>query len=316
MSMHIIEEVDKNYLNNLREMIDYVKEIGFKIICDVSKHSLEVLKYNNLVELTNDLNIDVLRIDYGYTVDEINIILDQIPLCLNASTISRGDLGLLNNKGKEIFFIHNFYPHTDTGLDIETYTKQNDLIIKYGYKVISFISSDNNLRGPVFDGLVTLENHRFKSPYYQALDYYLNYNQEMVFVGDSILSKKVNDLILEFINNGIISIPAMLDQQYNYLYDLQLSIRSDSPLGIKRIVESREYSRNGRKIKPSNSVERIKGSITIDNELYTRYSGEVMICVEKYKQDARVNVIGQIEDNDILKLIQNDTKIKFVKSIL
>jgi hypothetical protein len=312
--MHIIEEIDDNYLNNIIEMINYVKNIGFKIICDVSKHTLEVLEYDNLVELRNDLNIDVLRIDYGYTIDEINMLLEEIPLCLNASTISEEELILLNNKAKKVLFMHNFYPHTDTGLDIETYINLNNLIEGYGYKVIAFISSDINLRGPIFDGLVTLENHRFKSPYYQALDYYLNYNQEMVFVGDSILSKGLNEFILDFINNGIITVPVTLDKEYNYLYDLQLTIRRDSPKGIKRIVESREYSRNGKKIKIYNSIERIKGSITIDNELYNRYSGEVMVCTESYPQDKRVNVIGKLDDLDILKLIKNDVKIKLVKS--
>ena len=312
ISMHIAEEMDEHYLDDIRDMTGYIRDIGFRIICDVSRHTFDFLDYDSLAELRNDLGIDMLRIDYGFSIEEINLMLEQMPLCLNASTVSAEELESLNGSDNEVLFMHNFYPHTDTGLDRNSYLKINSMIESYGYKTISFISSDINLRGPVYDGLVTLEKHRFKSPYFQALDYYLNYGQEIVFVGDSILSDESNEKILDFIGNGVIELPVSVEEEYNYICDRIFTIRRDSPEGLKRLQESREYSRAGQAVKPCNTVARTAGSITVDNELYKRYSGEVMICKEDYRPDRRVNVAGRLCDPEMLELLDNRRKIRFV----
>ena len=42
-------------------------------------------------------------------------------------------------------------------------------------------------------------------------------------------------------------------------------------------------------------MERVAGSITIDNEKYLRYSGEIQVVREGLKADERVNVIGRVQ---------------------
>ena len=48
---------------------------------------------------------------------------------------------------------------------------------------------------------------------------------------------------------------------------------------------------------PHNCKERLRGTITIDNELYGRYSGEIQMIRSDLKADSRVNVIGRIPEN-------------------
>ena len=69
------------------------------------------------------------------------------------------------------------------------------------------------------------------------------------------------------------------------------------------------------KVKPTNTIERKVGTITIDNEKYLRYNGEIQIALQDLKADERVNVLGKVVDEEIplLKYIVNDVKFRFVK---
>ena len=44
---------------------------------------------------------------------------------------------------------------------------------------------------------------------------------------------------------------------------------------------------------------RKKGSITIDNELYGRYAGEMQVAVHDLPVDEKVNVVGMVVEEDI-----------------
>lgn len=57
------------------------------------------------------------------------------------------------------------------------------------------------------------------------------------------------------------------------------------------------------KIVPDHCVERNAGCITIDNERYLRYSGELQVVLQDAKQDDRVNVVARLQNlSDLKKL--------------
>ena len=109
--------------------------------------------------------------------------------------------------------------------------------------------------------------------------------------------------------------PCHLHHGYEQYYNQTFTIRSDSPKGLKRLAESRGYAAAGEKIKPDNCIYRKRGSIVMDNERYQRYSGEIMIPIDDYPQDDRVNVIGELHEDymALLDCIKNGSKIMFVK---
>ena len=63
------------------------------------------------------------------------------------------------------------------------------------------------------------------------------------------------------------------------------------------------------------TIERNKGCITMDNENYLRYSGEIQILKKDYPANEKINVIGQLQKEyiDILKVIDRNYKIAFVR---
>ena len=50
-------------------------------------------------------------------------------------------------------------------------------------------------------------------------------------------------------------------------------------------------------MEPENCVPRSRGTITMDNRNYGRYSGEIMMIRQDLPADHRVNVIGCIPEN-------------------
>ena len=63
-----------------------------------------------------------------------------------------------------------------------------------------------------------------------------------------------------------VSVPVELDEKYQYLYEKVWTIREDSPKWIARLNESRGYATIGERIESENCIERVAGSITIDNK--------------------------------------------------
>lgn len=104
----------------------------------------------------------------------------------------------------------------------------------------------------------------------------------------------------------------------SYLIDLDfanivLSNRKDVAMNVVRCVESRTVLKKAN-IVPFNTIAREVGVITIDNELYGRYQGELQIVKKPLLADERVNIIGKVSENSIklLDFIKEGTKFKFV----
>ena len=312
-SCHISEEMNDSYVEDMKNMLKEIKKMNYKIICDVSKKTLSMFNFQDILEFKNAFEIDYLRIDYGFTLEECKKLARQTNLCFNASTVTEKEVKELLEINPEILFIHNYYPRPETGLDSETFNEMNETILKYKGNVVGFINGNEALRGPLFEGLVTLEKHRYKNPYSNFLDLVLNNGVKKVIVGDGIIDEQSYRRIKRFIEEGILTIPVNFDEDYSIFLNKVFTLRPDSPKYLKRVSESREYSTQGDLIKNKNCIERIRGSITIDNFKYKRYSSEIMICVKDYPTDEKVNVIGSIykDYEDVLDSIKNGMKIVF-----
>ena len=67
---------------------------------------------------------------------------------------------------------HNFYPRRETGLDEHFFDKQTALFKQYSIPVCAFIPGIGENRGPLFEGLPTLESHRDVHPFTAAAELY------------------------------------------------------------------------------------------------------------------------------------------------
>ena len=296
LSLHISEEFDDTYCSRAEKLCHDLADQGFQIIADVSVKTQWQFGCSDLAELAHRLHLWALRIDYGFSVEEIAAMAKKVPVVVNASTLSPDDARFIAAGGNQVFAMHNFYPRPETGLDEEYLLETTRALQEAGLKVLAFIPGDTQKRGPLFEGLPTLETHRNILPSAAFVDLAQRFGMDEIFVGDPGISAAEAARIERYCREGIISLPAVLDSKYEHLYNQVFTCRSDSPKWLVRFQESRIYSCQGDTVEPVNCWDRPRGAITIDNRGYGRYSGEVMLIRQDLPADHRVNVIGRVPE--------------------
>ena len=166
-SLHIAEEFSETYGECAKALLNTLRESGKKIIVDISPRGVKMLGYSNLRQFAEETGADVVRCDYGFSEKEMEEAAGSAVLCFNASSGSFDLAGKLKAKGLEVCAIHNFYPRPETGLDEEYFENRNKILRELGIRTAAFLSGDGLRRGPVEEGLPTLECHRNRPPYEQ-----------------------------------------------------------------------------------------------------------------------------------------------------
>lgn len=314
-SLHIVEERNEHYKQQAEDMLRWLKCKGFKVIADISKRTLAFFGERDVVKLAKRLGITVLRIDYGFSEEEMIGLAKDFPIAFNASTMPLPLVRKLKQVSPQIFAIHNYYPRAYTGLSTRQFQQINGELEKEGIEVVAFIPNSHKSRGPIYEGLPTLEHERYETSAVNYFEMKLDLKVAHIVLADLGLEVLDEKIIQEYETNKVVSIPCIIDKKFEYLYNQVFTIRIDSPDCAYRLQESREFATAGSIVEPFNCQDRDIGCITCDNLNYGRYSGEIQIIRECLPRDGRVNVIGKI-DKDYLgltKFIQNGCQIQFIK---
>lgn len=313
-SLHIQEEFSKTYVETVYEMLNYCKSIGYQIIADISPRTLEKFEFNDIKSLYDALKVDVFRLDFGFTLEVVLEASKVVPICLNASTLTIEWLEAIKHSEGTFYAMHNYYPRPETGLDEAQFITRNALLRTYNLEIMAFVPSDTEKRGPIYEGLPTLEQHRLVSPYAAFAEMVLKYDVHWIFIGDGTLSKQENSWIQHACQNESFILPVAFYEPDAQFAHNTFTIRPDSPAGLLRLLESRAYATQGTFISPHHTILRKKGSLTLDNVLYQRYSGEMQITRKDYNSDPRVNVIGAVPVyfHRLLEALPNGVKIQIV----
>ena len=289
-------------------------ENGFRVIADVSTETLELFHQTDLLTLARQLKLWALRIDFGFTTGEISAMAREMPIVLNASTTDPREAEKIVSVCPGVFAMHNFYPRPETGLDRDRLQNLTKSLQAAGLKVQAFIPGDKEKRGPVFEGLPTLEAHRQVLPSAAFADLALTYGMDDIFVGDPGISEREQQRIALFSREGILSVPAVLEEEYAYLYGVTFTCRVDSPAALVRFEESRTSMKREILPEPERNLERTRGSLTMDNRDYDCYGGEIQMIRRSLPADRRVNVIGRVPENGwlLMDLIRGGQKFRLV----
>lgn len=286
----------------------YIQNNFRDFVVDVSP---EVFSYLSVEEI-RACGVTALRIDNGISEKEIVELSEKYRIILNASTIDDAFLENLYHHGYqgEIEAWHNYYPRKNTGLDAEFYKERLQFMKERGIRSAAFIAGDAELRGTIFEGLPTLEYHRNCSPFVAYLDMKHHFDTETVILGDFGLKDETFEKMEVLFQTGCIQLLTenILEENIlNMIHHNRVDIAAD-------VVRSNEYRRKNKKqICALNTKERPIGAITIDNEGYNRYMGEMQIVLTDLPEDSRVNVVGNITKEDIALLSYiKDFKYPFV----
>jgi len=302
-----IPEMRAGFKEELKTIVDHANELGLKVILDVSRPMMENFEIPKIYSL---------RLDFGFSLDEVYKMSmeNSFNLELNASTVTENDLNYLEMLGMDMNRLrvsHNFYPKPYTGLaqaDVET---KNVMFKKHGLTVMVYIPSQNQKRGPIHQGLPTVEEHR-NLPLPAILSEMRCLLTDEVVFGDSFASAEELTQAVDF-NFDLIQLPIKLKTQITDLEKQQLCLlhrnRQDGSPYFKR---SSTRLKAG-EIEPNNAILRMPKDVTIDNKMFARYQGEVSIVTMTMPEDERVNVVGEVIASDyLIKKITSGTRFKFL----
>ena len=319
-SLHIPEANYSILKTEVREFFKLAKNYNMDIISDISPNTFKFLDLNNMdLKGLGDMGVKTIRIDFGYIEEEISKMTQNtygIKIQLNASTITEEffeNLDRYSPNYKNVDALHNFYPRVGTGISEECMIEKNSILSKRGIKACAFVGSNNRKRGPLHDGLPTLEDHR-GIEVREAANHLFALGNKSIFIGDSLPSKKeLEDL--SGLSPNAVELCIELKEYDNITLRLLTETytqRTDEARDAIRASESRLLLK-GDKIKPLNTVDKNYGDITIDNENYMRYMGELQILKGSQKWDYRTNVVASVLQKHfyLLKYIKGGKKFYF-----
>lgn len=312
-SLHIPEEDLSNVEIKINQLLDLCKELNMELVPDISPLTFEKLNIaeNDFTKL-KEFGFKNVRLDFGFdNLVMVKTISKLFKVMINASTISPAYLDEAKKQGiliDNFILSHNFYPKFGTGLKKEDFANMNNDYLRFNLPIQAFVAGDKLRRFPTYEGLPTLEKHRNCHPFVAAVELMRKYNVDQVIIGDSLAFCETIDFISDYCKDGFISIKAHLNDDFKYLYNQEIKVRND--VGDYTLRLDLERSSN---IKPINNYNQKTGSITIDNELYGRYGGEVQILTKDLVNDARVNKIGFVDPEFIglFDLINGNDTIVF-----
>ena len=318
-SLHIPETDVAVLKKELAAILAAARKYGMEIISDVSPRTLAMLDMPNFdLSAFHKLGITTLRLDYGYEAAQIAELSHNtlgIRLQLNASTITEKILSELQAAGADFSHmdaLHNFYPRRGTGLSEAALCKKNNLLKRYGIKVGAFVPSQGKQRGPLFEGLPTLEAHRLWHTD-RAARHLAALGVDSVFLSDSLPLPEELATVGKLRGDEVVVEAQLLtgDKIQQELLNHTFTAREDEARDAIRAQESRGLLQGP--VEPERNKERRRGAITIDNKDYLRYMGELEIVKKSQPADKRVNVVGRVSECELfmLKYITPGRKFSF-----
>ena len=316
-SLHIPEESGIDYHTEVQKILALCKEGNLKLIVDVGPETLEKLGVAKIDELES-LGITYIRLDYGFTAEETVRLSRKFHVVFNASTISDENLLEWKRAGadfSQFAACHNFYPKQFTALSIERVREINQRLKYHGFTTMAFVPGNQELRGPLAEGLPTVEEHRKnkKDVIINMLELFTEAYSDIVLVGDVNVTDDVWHGI-KCLNENYVELHASMDQKYDFVKDTIHHDRPDSSDYVIRSQESRNYKQQILPELTAGSRERGKGSISLSNEWYLRYMGELEIARTDLPMEERINIIGYVDKKDwkYLPHIKNGMGVKFI----
>ena len=184
ISLHISEEFDAAYCARVQEMCDFLSAQGWRILADVSEKTIRQFGCADLTALAKRLHLWGLRLDYGFSLEEMCALAQQLPVAVNASTTTPEVARQLAAGGGTVIAIAQLLPPPGDRAGPGISAREHRSFAGGGLQVYGFIPGDALLRGPLYKGLPTLEAHRTAAPSAAFADLALNYGLDGIFAGD------------------------------------------------------------------------------------------------------------------------------------
>ncbi len=316
-SIHLPEDDFLKTTAALRDFSELVANKGMHLAVDCSSHELKKIQANAaLQEALKHSPFTYLRLDFGFQPADLRAITRDLHIhgfMLNASTMRRTEVEEMVAALRQfshtlaIKACHNFYPRPETGLGTDFFIRQSACFKDLEIPVAACVPSHNKPRGPLHLGLPTLESHRGMEIDWAARELIATGVVDEILVGDPFASAQELGKLQKAADSPVLVVRVIEDEgvseaERKIMYGITHVVRPDLSDWVFRSNSSREMAAMGEKLAARDAKLRVPCSITIDNEKYGRYSGELQIVRQELPADERVNVVGRIFPQDICLL--------------
>lgn len=243
-----------------------------------------------------------------------------IQIQFSASHMSTEELEALireNPNLEHLEALHGGYDREGTGLSEENLIRRTVMLHRSGIRVSAFIPSARK-RSPFHAGIPSMEMHRYM-PADLACRHYVAIGMDSIFFADSMPSQRelralgnlpANEIALraKFLTHSAIQ---------RKLLRHSFTARIDEARDAVRALEGSDIlAKLGKSIPPENTIERLVGDITIDNETCTGFMGEVQIIKRPSPASSRTNVAARIREEEafLINYIIPGKKFRFLFS--
>lgn len=313
-SLQIQENNPQQTRSRLEELAKWCKNLDLDLIADVSTAGLKAMGIDIAdVGQVQSLNITGLRLNRGVNMETAAKLSKSMPIALNASTITEKDITALKSYNAAFDHLvawHNYYPRPETGLSAQWFDQKNQWLQEHNLQTMAFIPGDGELRGPIFAGLPTLERQRHENPLAAMIEL-KHLHCDHVFVGDVSLKASTIASFVNYLTKDAITLH--LDRELPLLTQNEWHNRLDVAEEVVRLAEARKRQLFNTTLKEASA--RPRGTITVDNDKYLHYRGEIQITKVDLPADEKVNVIGHVISDDLPLLddIGSGTRVIFAK---
>ena len=313
-SLHIPEDDATKYKERLCQLGSWCQELKLDLMVDISGNALVKAGFQmeNVAKLT-EFGVTGLRMDYHISNQQIASFSHQLKIALNASTVTQADIDDLKTAQANFSNLeawHNYYPRPETGLAQEWFLEKNRWLKANGFTIQAFVPGDDNVRGPLYEGLPTLEKDRYRHPLACAL-WQKEAAVDFIYIGDGGLKERTKKQFEGFINNNeiLLHVHDCGTEYFSYILGEHTN-RLDEAQAVIRSADAR--FREIPHIVAKNTVPRTLGSVTVDNEKYLRYAGEIQICQQELPANDKINVVAEVmpEEKDLVRHIKGGMKFK------
>ncbi|MCR8967775.1 DUF871 domain-containing protein [Streptococcus zalophi] len=304
------EETFKNY----QKIIHYSNEREINVVLDVSPTVIKSSGWqNHLIEMASQLGLSGLRLDEALPLEEIVTLTHNpydIKIELNMSTDKRLLTALLdeNAKSSNLIACHNFYPHEFTGLSLDYFIEMSQFYKSHGIKTAAFVSAQSANEGPwpLSEGLPTLEKDRHLPIRSQIKFMKATGLIDDIIIANQFISEKELETCVEIFKENCISLDVKsivsLTPIEKEIIQFPHHYRGDRSDYVIRSTQPRLVFAEESIPKRQDNKDVRRGSIIIDNDLYTRYKGELQIALTSFKISEKANLVAQIIPEDVVLL--------------
>ncbi|WIK66304.1 DUF871 domain-containing protein [Globicatella sanguinis] len=306
MSLLQLETDDTSIFDKYQEIIAYANQLDLKVIADISPAFVKQAGWDqDLIEKAHQFGLKGLRLDEALDIDAI-VDLTKNPYGIKIELNMSTDATLLNKlieagaKLENVIACHNFYPHEFTGLSVAHFEKMNQLFKEVGIETAAFVNARTATEGPwpLSEGLCTVEDHRHLPIELQAALLIATEHIDNILIANQFITEEELQKLTQRINEEVMVLPVkpflkLTETERQIIEELHVYRGDISDYVIRSTMTRVKFA--DQSVAPRDQVKIVqRGSIIIDNDLYTRYKGELQIALKVFEVSDKANVVAEI----------------------